>query len=147
MALIRVTAGDFDPGVELERLNIAGAGGMASFVGVVRDTPAQPLAALTLEHYPGMTEAQILKIAEAAELRFSLLACSVVHRYGRLRPGQRIVFCGAAAAHRQAALEAVAFLIDWLKTSAPFWKQESFLNGETRWVMARAEDDTARARW
>jgi molybdopterin synthase catalytic subunit len=147
MALIRVTAEDFSPALELDRLAVPGAGGVASFIGLVRSDAANPLAALTLEHYAGMTEAAILKIAEQAELRFSLLACSVVHRYGRLTPGARIVFCGAAAPHRQAALDATAFIIDWLKTSAPFWKKEEFFSGESGWVMARAEDDAAASGW
>jgi len=147
MAIVRVTAQDFDPGHELAGLAVPGAGGLASFIGVVRSETGSPLAALTLEHYPGMTEAAILKIAEQAELRFSLLACSIVHRYGRLTPGARIVFCGAAAPHRAAALQATEFLIDWLKTSAPFWKKEEFISGEARWVMASHADDAAVEKW
>ena len=148
MALVRVTAEDFDPGTELARLAaLPGAGGIASFIGVVRSSEAAPITALTLEHYSGMTEAAILKIAEDAELRFSLLGCSVVHRHGRLLPGARIVFCGAAAPHRRAALEATEFLIDWLKTRAPFWKKEEYASGEAQWVSALESDDDAAARW
>jgi molybdopterin synthase catalytic subunit len=102
---------------------------------------------MTLEHYPGMTERAMARIAEAAEQRFSLLGCTLIHRVGRLRPGANIVLVVAVAAHRQAALDATAFLIDWLKTRAPFWKKEEFVDGGEAWVAARAEDDDAAARW
>jgi molybdopterin synthase catalytic subunit len=100
-----------------------------------------------LEHYPGMTERALEAIAAEAEARWSLLGCTVVHRVGRLLPGEGIVLVLAAAAHRQAALEATGFLIDWLKTRAPFWKKERFEGGEEAWVDAREEDEAAARRW
>ena len=102
---------------------------------------------MTLEHYPAMTHAALARIALAAEQRFSLLSCTIIHRVGRLVPGEQIVFVGTAAAHRHAALEAVAFLMDWLKTRAPFWKQESLATGEAIWVDARDTDELAAGRW
>jgi molybdopterin synthase catalytic subunit len=147
--LIRVQTADFDLGAELAALTAGrrDVGGIGCFVGVVRDDPAHPLAALTLEHYPGMTEAAMAAIAAEAERRWNLLGCTLLHRVGRLEPGANIVLVLAAAPHRQAALDAAAFLIDWLKTRAPFWKQECFADGATRWVAARAGDDAAAARW
>jgi len=149
MAGVRVTPEDFDVGVETAalRAGCAGAGGLASFVGIVRSDAARPIAALTLEHYPGMTERALSRIAGEAEARFGLLGCTIVHRVGTLRPGEQIVLVLAAAAHRAAALDGCAFLIDWLKTAAPFWKKEHLPDGSARWVEARAEDDTAAARW
>lgn len=149
MALVRVQAEDFSPGAELDALQAAApfAGGVASFMGVVRSDPLRPLASLTLEHYPAMTLPALIRIAEQAEIRFSLLACTVIHRHGTLLPGQRIVFVGAAASHRQPALDAAAFLIDWLKTRAPFWKKETMADGEEGWVTALDEDDQAAERW
>jgi molybdopterin synthase catalytic subunit len=102
---------------------------------------------MTLEHYPGMTERAMGRIAAEAEQRWQLLGCATIHRVGRLIPGETIVLVLAAALHRQAALEATTFLIDWLKTKAPFWKREEFADGEATWVAARAEDDTAAERW
>lgn len=122
-------------------------GGIGSFIGVVRDDPGKTLESLTLEHYPGMTEAAIGSIAAEACRRWSLLGCCVVHRVGRLVPGDGIVLVLTAASHRQAALDSTAFLIDWLKTSAPFWKQERLLDGSQHWVAARQADDAAAARW
>jgi molybdopterin synthase catalytic subunit len=149
MARVVVTEADFDVGAETASLlsGSAGAGGLASFVGIVRSDAAQPITALTLEHYPGMTERALERIAEQAETRFGLLGCTIVHRCGLLRPGEQIVLVLAAAAHRAAALEGCAFLIDWLKTAAPFWKKEHLPDGSQRWVDARAEDDAAAARW
>ncbi len=114
---------------------------------MVRDDPAHPLAALTLEHYPGMTEQALQTIAAEAERRWSLLGCTVVHRVGRLPVGANIVLVLTASGHRQAALDATAFLMDWLKTRAPFWKRESFVDGVEHWVDARVTDDEAAARW
>ena len=114
---------------------------------MVRDDPDHPLAALTLEHYPGMTEAALTAIAAEAGRRWSLLGCTLLHRVGRLPVGAPIVLVLAAAAHRQDALDATGFLIDWLKTKAPFWKQEHFADGGARWVQARASDDAAAQRW
>ena len=149
MATIRVQREDFDVGAEMAALSAGrgDVGGIGCFAGVVRDDPARPLAALTLEHYPGMTEAAIAAIAGEAERRWSLLGCTVLHRVGRLEAGANIVLVLAAASHRQAALDATGFLIDWLKTRAPFWKQEHFADGTARWVEARALDDEAAARW
>jgi molybdopterin synthase catalytic subunit len=149
LATVRVQAADFDVGAEIALLcgSRADVGGIGCFVGTVRDSPGgRRLAALTLEHYPGMSERAMAEIAAAAERRWGLLGCTVVHRVGRLEPGARIVLVLAAAAHRAAALEATAFLIDWLKTRAPLWKKETFADGESAWVQARAEDDTAAAR-
>jgi molybdopterin synthase catalytic subunit len=102
---------------------------------------------MTLEHYPGMTERAISRITDEAENRWSLLGCTVIHRVGRLVAGENIVLVLAAASHRQAALDATAFLIDWLKTRAPFWKREEFPDGRGEWVDAREADDAAAARW
>ena len=145
----RVQPGPFDLAAELAALTAGRTdiGGVGSFVGVVRDDPARPLVSLTLEHYPGMTEAAMAGIATQACQRWSLLGCTLVHRVGRLAPGEGIVLVLAAAGHRGAALEATAFLIDWLKTRAPFWKSEQFADGRTDWVVAREADDAAAARW
>jgi len=144
-----VQAADFDVSAETEALlaRCPEVGAVASFLGVVRSTRDRPIEALTLEHYPGMTERALARIAAEAKSRFSLLGCTIIHRHGRLHPGARIVLVLTAAAHRQPALDATGFLIDWLKTSAPFWKKEHFLNGGATWVDARAEDDHAAASW
>ncbi len=146
---VRVQAGPFDLAAELAALTAGrtDVGGIGSFVGVVRDDPARPLLSLTLEHYPGMTEAAMAGIAGQACARWHLLGCTLVHRVGRLVPGDGIVLVLAAAPHRAAALEATAFLIDWLKTRAPFWKSEQFADGQARWVEAREADDEAASRW
>src|SRR6266496_603338 len=147
--MIRVQREDFDTGVELERLAAGdhGVGGVASFIGVVRDKGGPDgVSALILEHYPGMTEKKLAAIEAEAQRRWPLSASLIIHRYGRLEPGDRIVLVATASSHRQAALEACAFLIDWLKTEAPFWKLEE-VGGEQRWVEARDSDDTAAARW
>jgi len=146
--MIRVQREDFDPGAEAAALcdgNTA-VGGVVTFTGLVRDLPGAGLRAMTLEHYPGMTEKMLARIEAEAHERWPLEASLVVHRYGRLEPGDRIVFVATASAHRQAAFEANMFLIDWLKTKAPFWKREDAGDGE-RWVDARAEDDAAAERW
>lgn len=147
MATIRVEPADFDVSRELAALTggRADVGGIGCFVGVVRS--GGELTAMTLEHYPGMTEAAIRRIADEAEHRWKLLGCTVIHRVGRLEPGAQIVLVLAAAAHRGEALEATTFLIDWLKTRAPFWKREEFADGSGRWVEARETDDAAAARW
>lgn len=147
--LVRVQREDFDVGATLdaiarERHDI---GGITSFVGLVRDIHGdRRVGALTLEHFPGMTERELARIAAEACERWPLAAVAIVHRYGRLEPGERIVLCVAASAHRQAAFDACAFLIDYLKTQAPFWKLEDTDAG-ARWVEARASDDEAAARW
>lgn len=150
MARIAVQTEPFDIGAELARLTAGRTdiGGIGSFIGIVRGDAGGPgLAALTLEHYPGMTEASLASIAAEAESRWNLLGCTVIHRFGRLVPGDPIVLVLAASAHREPALAATAFLIDWLKTRAPFWKQEERLDGSSIWVEARETDDTAAARW
>lgn len=122
-------------------------GGIASFTGVVRGRHGdEQVLALTLEHYPGMTERRLAEIEADAHKRWPLLDSLIVHRVGRMLPGEPIVLVAAASAHRQAALEACAFLIDWLKTEAPFWKLEETPAGE-RWVEARESDRAARERW
>lgn len=143
--LVCVTAADFDVGAELARLEMLGGGGVASFTGIVRG--GNGLTALELEHHPGITAAMMRRIAERAAERWPLLGVTAIHRHGRLAPGERIVLVGAASPHRAAALEATAFLIDWLKTRAPFWKKEYFADGTSRWVEARADDDAAAERW
>ena len=150
MASVRVQPEPFDTGAEFLAL-MAGRtdiGGVGCFVGTVRATAGgRAITAMTLEHYPGMTERAMAEIAAEAERRFGLLGCTLVHRIGRLLPGEPIVLVLAASAHRQPALDAAAFLIDWLKTGAPLWKKEEFADGGAAWVAARAEDDAAAARW
>ena len=147
--MIRVQREDFDVGMELERLTAGNhrVGGVASFIGLVRDmSGSDQVSVLTLEHYPGMTERKLAEIDAEAHKRWPLDAALIIHRYGRLEPGDRIVLVATASPHREAALAACNFLIDWLKTEAPFWKSEETPDGE-RWVEARAEDDAARDRW
>ena len=120
-------------------------GGVGAFTGVVRG--GDGLVALELEHYPGMTESQMRRIADSACERFGLLGCTVIHRVGRLEVGMPIVLVLCAAAHRGSAFEATEFIMDWLKTRAPFWKREVFADGRSAWVEARADDDAAAARW
>ncbi|KQX17557.1 MULTISPECIES: molybdenum cofactor biosynthesis protein MoaE [unclassified Sphingomonas] len=143
--LVRVQAADIDVAAELARLEALGGGGIASFTGVVRGGGG--LQALELEHHPGITGAMMHRIAAQAAARWPLLGVTAIHRHGLLPPGERIVLVAAASPHRAAALEATGFLIDWLKTRAPFWKKEHFADGTSRWVEARAEDDAAAARW
>jgi molybdopterin synthase catalytic subunit len=147
--MIRVQREDFDIGVELDRL-VAGnrrIGGIASFVGLVRDVSGdERISALILEHYPGMTEKKLAEIELEAHRRWPLDASLIIHRFGRLEPCDRIVLVATASPHREAALTACHFLIDWLKTEAPFWKSEETPAGG-RWVEARKEDDLARKRW
>ncbi|HXM70331.1 MAG TPA: molybdenum cofactor biosynthesis protein MoaE [Thermoanaerobaculia bacterium] len=147
--MIRVQCQDFDPARELAAL-VEGKreiGGVVSFVGLVRDLgPAGAVAAMTLEHYPGMTERKLAEIEAEAVARWPLAASLIIHRYGRLAPGERIVLVAVASAHRDAAFEACRFLVDWLKTKAPFWKLEETPAG-ARWVEGRSEDDHAAAAW
>ncbi len=149
-AAISVQTEDFDPGAELSRLGQAGdCGAVASFIGQVRGDATAATAgvvALELEHYPGMTEGMLAALAEEATARWGLLAATLVHRVGMMAPGERIVFVATAAPHRAAALEACAYLIDRLKTDAPFWKRER-RGAEAAWVEARESDDEAAARW
>ena len=144
--MIRVQREAFDVGREIAALTAGNTriGGVASFVGLVRDLGG--LRSMTLEHYPGMTERQLELIDAEAHRRWPLEASLIVHRYGRLEPGDSIVLTITASAHRQAAFDSCNFLMDWLKTEAPFWKREEGEDGE-RWVDARADDDAARERW
>lgn len=148
----RVQLEDFDPGAELEALTAGRVdiGAVASFTGICRGDPAAdgaPIAAMELEHYPGMTEKALAKIEAEAAARWPVTASTVIHRYGPLKPGERIVFVAVASAHRRAAFEAAAFIMDYLKTRAPFWKRELDAAGAGRWVDAREADDAAAARW
>jgi len=146
---IRVQAEDFDIGAELAALTDGnhGIGGLCSFVGLVRDMAGDAdISAMTLEHYPGMTEKALADIERQAQDRWPLDATLIIHRYGRLEPGDRIVLVAAASAHREAAFEACHFLIDWLKTQAPFWKLEDTPDGG-KWVDVRDSDDAAARRW
>jgi len=145
---IKVQTEDFDVGAEIAALTAGRTdiGGVGCFIGTVRDN-LQSVTGMTLEHYPGMTERAIARIADQAAERWPLLGCTVIHRVGSLRPGENIVLVIAASAHRQAALDATAFLIDWLKTKAPFWKREDRANGPGAWVDAREEDNAAASRW
>ncbi|MBH1992961.1 MAG: molybdenum cofactor biosynthesis protein MoaE [Sphingomonadaceae bacterium] len=145
MKRVAIQADDFDVATELAALEQLGGGGIASFTGVVRGEGG--LIALELEHYPAMTQAQMTRIVDEAMARWPLLGVSVIHRHGRLEPGARIVFVGTASRHRGAALESCAFLIDWLKSDAPFWKKEHMSDGATRWVAARAEDEAQALGW
>jgi len=148
-AMIRVQQQAFDAGLELERLKAGNPaiGGSVLFVGTVRDIAGgAALGAMTLEHYPGMTERALGEIEAEARRRWPLEASLIVHRHGRLEPGEDIVLVITAAQHRQAAFEACAFLVDWLKTRAPFWKLETGAQG-ARWVEARDSDDLAAQRW
>lgn len=136
---------DFDVGAELARLEALGGGGVASFTGVVRGEGG--LAALRLETYPAMAATALDGIAGEALRRWSLLGVTLIHRHGTLAAGERIVLVATAARHRAAALDACAFLIDWAKTRAPFWKEELFADGRRRWVEPRGDDDVAASRW
>ncbi|MSO75145.1 MAG: molybdenum cofactor biosynthesis protein MoaE [Alphaproteobacteria bacterium] len=152
--MIRVQGEDFDIGAEIAALSAGNhaIGGIASFIGTVRASASHEgskseIGAITLEHYPGMTERQLEAIEAEAKQRWALDAVLIIHRYGRLEPGERIVLVVTASSHRQAALESCAFLIDWLKTKAPFWKLEDSRDGGAHWVEARASDDQAAERW
>ncbi len=147
--MIKVQREDFDIGAEIAALTEGNTkiGGLASFVGLVRDLAGdQKISAMTLEHYPGMTEKKLAEVEAEACKRWPLEASLIIHRYGRLEPGDRIVLVVTASSHRTAALEGCQFLIDWLKTSAPFWKLEETPDGG-RWVDARDSDNAAAERW
>ncbi|NQV44799.1 MAG: molybdenum cofactor biosynthesis protein MoaE [Rhodospirillales bacterium] len=149
MTLIRVQQEDFDIGQEMDALTSGntGIGGICSFTGTVRDMGGdRQISAMTLEHYPGMTEKALQEIEAEACKRWPLSGSLVIHRYGRLEPGDRIVLVITASAHREAAFEACQFLMDWLKTKAPFWKQED-AGGSVQWVEAQKSDDEAAERW
>lgn len=146
---VSVQADDFDIGAEIDRLTAhdRDIGAVVSFTGLVREmTGDRAIRTMDLEHYPGMTERALEEIAEQACSRWPLQGVRIIHRFGRLAPGDRIVLVLAASHHRQAAFEAAAFLMDYLKTRAPFWKKESGAAGG-QWVDAREQDDQAAARW
>jgi molybdopterin synthase catalytic subunit len=145
--MIRVQREDFDIGAEIARLKAGRSdiGAIVTFTGTVRDQDGA-VAAMMLEHYPGMTEAELARVEAEACARFALQASLIVHRYGALKPGDNIVLVATASEHREAAFEAARFLMDYLKTSAPFWKREDGPSG-ARWVEAEARDEIATARW
>jgi molybdopterin synthase catalytic subunit len=144
MKRIRVSTDAIDP-ADLAPLSTLGGGAVASFTGIVRDDGG--VVAIELEHYPAMTEASLVALAEEAAARWSLLGVVLVHRVGRIAVGEPVVLVGTAASHRAEALEACAFLIDRLKTDAPFWKREHRRDGLAIWVEAKASDDNRAARW
>lgn len=147
MKFVRVGEADFSVEAELAALANRQAGAQVCFVGLVRDaSPQAELISLTLEHYPGMTEAEISRIMDLAAARWPLTGQRVIHRVGRLLPQDQIVLVAVGSAHRQAAFEAAHFIMDYLKTEAPFWKAEETREGLS-WVDARESDDAARARW
>jgi molybdopterin synthase catalytic subunit len=146
---VRVQAADFDVAHEIDALRAGDArvGAVASFIGTVRDVnDAATVSTLMLEHYPGMTEKALTAIVDEAKARFDILDALVIHRIGELRPTDQIVLVVVTGAHREAAFDACRFLMDYLKTRAPFWKKEQTPDG-ARWVDARASDDEAAARW
>ena len=147
--MIRVQSADFDVGLELKKLTEGNpkVGAVTCFVGLVRDIAEKDtISAMFLEHYPGMTEKQLADIEHEANQRWDLNSSLIIHRYGRLEPGDNIVLVACASAHRESAFDACHFLIDWLKTKAPFWKLEETSEGG-RWVEAATKDDIATARW
>ena len=146
---MRVQAEPFDVGQELARLTAGntGIGGVASFTGLVREfAGGRRLTSMTLEHYPGMTEKALQEIVDQACERWEVIACQVIHRVGELQAGEQIVYVGVAGTHRGEAFAAAEFIMDYLKTQAPFWKKEQTPQG-ARWVDARVSDDQALARW
>ena len=147
--MIKVQRENFDVGAELATLyaDRQNVGAVASFIGLVRDVAGPgELSAMTLEHYPGMTEKQLQQLEADALQRWPLDRVLIIHRYGRLLPGDQIVLCATTSAHREAAFAACTFLMDWLKTKAPFWKLEE-VGGKTEWVGAKDADDEAAAKW
>jgi molybdopterin synthase catalytic subunit len=144
---IRIGTENFDIAAEVERLRGSDVGAIVTFSGICRDEDGR-LAALELEHFPGMAEAEIRRIAEEAATRWPVTAMTVIHRHGKIAPAENIVLVVTASSHRQAAFEAASFLMDFLKTRAPFWKKEHERSGKTgEWVAAIDEDDRAAARW
>ncbi len=149
---VAIQTADFDLAAEVARLRLGdhGVGAVASFIGTVRErgnpSGGELVSAMELEHYPGMTEKAIEAMIDAAQARFDIRGARVVHRVGRLLPGDQIVLVAVSSAHRGQAFEACEFLMDYLKTQAPFWKKETTPSGE-RWVDARVADDEALARW
>lgn len=147
---VRVQLEDFDIGAEVRRLTAGNPsiGAVVTFTGTVRGEGASgPISSMTLEHYPAMTEAELEKIEREAAQRWPLAASLIIHRYGTLSPGENIVLVATASAHRHAAFEAAQFLMDYLKSRAPFWKKEATATGETSWVDSRECDNASMARW
>lgn len=148
-ATIRLQREDFDVAAEAETLTRGrtDVGALVTFTGICRGAESgEPIAALTLEHYPGMAEPEIVRHVEEAKARWPLLGVTVIHRYGRIAPGENIVLVLTASSHREAAFGAAEFLMDYLKTRAPFWKQVESARGKT-WIEAKGADDAAAARW
>jgi molybdopterin synthase catalytic subunit len=146
---VRIQAEELDVAAEIAHATEASgdAGAVVAFAGVCRHEGGR-LAALELEHYPGMAEAEVARVVEEARRRWPLAAVTVLHRYGRIRPGEKIVLVVTASAHREGAFQAAEFLMDYLKTRAPFWKREHLADGSMGpWVAAKDEDDAAAARW
>lgn len=145
---VRIQTGSFDPGAETNAFlaDATGAGAAVTFTGLVRSLPGDPVSALTLECYVELAHEQVGRLIETATDRFGLIRAEVIHRHGTLTPGEPIVQVMTLAPHRAAAFEAATFLMDHLKTDAPFWKKETTTEGE-HWVEARADDDAARSRW
>jgi molybdopterin synthase catalytic subunit len=149
VAVVRIQADDFDVAAEIDRLRAGDPdiGAVVTFSGICRDETGT-LTALELEHYPDMAEAEIGRIAGQALERWPLAGLTAIHRYGKIKPGENIVFVVAASKHRRAAFEAAEFLMDYLKSRAPFWKKEHRADGsEGGWVDAKETDDAAAARW
>ena len=147
---VRVQQADFDLGAEVKALTSGRTevGAIVTFTGTVRaGSPHKPITAMTLEHYPGMTETELARVEAEAHERWPLQASLIVHRVGELKPGDNIVLVVTASAHREAAFEAAEFLMDYLKTRAPFWKKETTPDGAGAWVDARESDDSAVKRW
>jgi molybdopterin synthase catalytic subunit len=147
---VRVQREDFDMAREVTALTAGRTdiGAIVTFTGTVRgEAKGRSIRSMSLEHYPGMTEAELSRIESEANARWPLQASLIVHRYGELRPGENIVLVVTASPHRQAAFEAAAFVMDFLKSRAPFWKKETALDGTGHWVDARGSDEDALARW
>lgn len=149
MITIKIQEQDFNIQAEIEALRAGhrSIGALVTFTGLVREmNDGRPLTAMTLEHYPGMVERELTILCQEAEARWPLIGGTVIHRYGRLEVGDQIVLVATASAHRHAAFEAAMFLMDWLKTKAPFWKREESA-ANSQWVAAREEDNQAANRW
>ena len=146
--MIKVQKSDFDVSLEIKKItmNNKNIGGVGSFIGIVRDNNDKKLQSMTLEHYPIMTEKMLEKINSEAKTRWKLIDSIIIHRYGKLYPGDQIVLVATFSQHRKDALEACEFLIDWLKTKAPFWKLESTNNGDN-WVKEKISDLAAAKKW
>jgi len=147
---VRVQSEDFEIGAEVARLTAGRTdiGAIVTFTGTVRaDNKGSTITGMTLEHYPGMTEQELARVEAEANARWPLQASLIVHRVGELKPGANIVLVVTASAHREAAFDAAAFLMDYLKTRAPFWKKEVWADGRGQWVDARESDDRATERW